>query len=332
MSMQPSSCLQAIRIGMLHLVSPSYCFSGRWPFWSFVGAQWVSFTQVNPLHRHPLASSFHMGPCKQPPAGAPPPQRRGDRTRDVINLSRCLPKTFCAWAITQSAFAFVVHGTKYLWLALGLPLGRGTHLSGQPSSDKVGVGIALIELLEQVGLHNLGRGGGALAAAAGHRRATGGSNSSISGGTVWAAPKLGGRLSLRKAIPTTLSGTRMPNGQWLSVTLPLKNGPTRPLRPKVGQNRPKNGSKRGQNPLWTLPIGLNPPSATNDVPWEHFGPWETQHVAYQGPFGAVLSRSAHPKPHLGLMWAKTLTWPHLGLFRGHFSFLWFPNKMRALPP
>ena len=38
----------------------------------------------------------------------------------------------------------------------------------------------------------------------------------------------------------------------------------------------------------------------NDMPIKHFGPCKTHRGAYQGPFGAVSSRFAHHKPHLGL--------------------------------
>ena len=78
---------------------------------------------------------------------------------------------------------------------------------------------------------------------------------------------------------------------------------------KIGPKRPKTVPK----PMWTLPIGLNPPSMTNDMPMERFGPWETQQRADHGPFGAVLCHFTHPKPYFGLIWAKTMTWPYLGL-------------------
>ena len=99
------------------------------------------------------------------------------------------------------------------------------------------------------------------------------------------------------------------------VTLLLRMAPF-PPGAESGGNRPnvaRNDRKRSQTPLRSLPTGSNPPPVTNDVSVERFGPWETQHGAYRGPFGSVLSRFAHPKPHFGLMWAETVIWAYLGL-------------------
>ena len=47
---------------------------------------------------------------------------------------------------------------------------------------------------------------------------------------------------------------------------------------RIGPKRPTAVPK----PLWIPPTGLNPPSMTNDVPMERFGPREAQHTGLHG--------------------------------------------------
>ena len=108
-------------------------------------------------------------------------------------------------------------------------------------------------------------------------------------------------------------GTKLPVGsrRWSRY---CSEWPQSPSGPKGGGNRPnvaRNDPKRSQTPLRST--RSNPPSMTNDAPMERCGPWETQHGAYHGSFGAVLSRFAHPEPHFGLMRAETVIWPCRGL-------------------
>ena len=91
--------------------------------------------------------------------------------------------------------------------------------------------------------------------------------------------------------------------------------PTRLKSLKYAPKRPKTIPK----PLWTLSTGLNPPSMTNDVLMERFGPRETQHRAYHRPFRTVFSRFAHLKPYFVIMFAKTVIWPYLGLRGSNLS-------------
>ena len=128
------------------------------------------------------------------------------------------------------------------------------------------------------------------------------------------------------------------------VTLLLNMTPKWPrrLRLKLGQNKPKQTQKRPKTVPKSLPTVSDPPSMTNDVPMERFGPWETQNRAYHGPFWVGLSRFAQPKPYFGLLCAKSVTWPYLGLrgsnpnsqgtcprYKPHF--LWFPPLVLSCP-
>ena len=86
-------------------------------------------------------------------------------------------------------------------------------------------------------------------------------------------------------------------------------------------------------------IPHNGPNVLLDPSFCHVAPvWETQHGAYHGPFPAILSHFAYPKPHFGLIvrhnrdlavsWA---TWLRL-LVRGSNPRTLFPGTIPHFPP